>query len=75
MLLSFVHVANLKEIILTTGIDTHASHVVLRPLEEIVALSGRPLSAYPYNDTHYERLLLLPIISCNPLKLQHLCLK
>ncbi len=34
---SFVHVADLKAINLTTGIGTHDIYVVLQPLEEFVA--------------------------------------
>ncbi len=50
--------ADLPDITLTTGIDMPASHVTLRPLEEFVALTVRPLSAYRYYATHYARLVV-----------------
>ncbi len=52
--------ADLKGITLTMGIDTPASQIVLRPREEFVALTGRPLGAYRYYETHYTRLLVKP---------------
>ncbi len=59
---SFVLVADVKAISLTTGIGTHDSRAVLQPLEEFVALIGRPFSAYSeenietqhhYYESHY----------------------
>ncbi len=43
---SLALVANWNIINLTNGIDAHISQVVLKPLEEFFARSGRPLSAY-----------------------------
>ncbi len=57
---SFVLVADLKDSSLTTDIDMPVSHVVLRPLEEFFALTGRLLSAYRYYETHCACLLVNP---------------
>ncbi len=65
-LLSFVLVADVKAISLTTGIGTHDSRAVLQPLEELVELTGHPLSSYSdknvesqhrYYESYYARLL------------------
>ncbi len=51
-------------------------HIVLKPLEELIALSGRPLSAYSeqavesqrrYNESYYSRFLVSPL-TCDPSK-------
>ncbi len=58
---AFILVAEgLQNITLKTGIDTPASHVILRPLEDCVALTERPRSAYRYCETHYVRLFVNP---------------
>ncbi len=50
-----------KGINLTTGIGTHTSHVILRPLDELVALTGRQLSAYRSYEPNYVRLVVNPL--------------
>ncbi len=55
---SFEPVADLKDIALSTGINTPASHVTLWPHEEYAVLTGRQRSAYRYYETHYVRLLV-----------------
>ncbi len=52
--------ADWKDIILTTGIDTHVSNAVLPSFEETVALTGRPLSAYRYYETHGALFIVNP---------------
>ncbi len=75
LLKAFAH--SFYEVYETIGVQfIPEGHIVLQPLEELIALSGRPLSAYSeqavesqrcYNESYYSRFLVSPL-TCDPSK-------